>query len=146
MSSINDFLNGQVLVYPDELEMPFFWKTKKITNKETVFDQKFTPTKKLDVPQNYTAFEKYIHLSTNDYAVAFQNLTGDLILVIPMPRAKKDFSNLKRFMDTASLLQQREFWKTVGRMSSHLLKYHSKIQLEAHGLSVPYLHIRISVS
>ena len=56
-------------------------------------------------------YSEYFKNSKNRYVVTFLNLSGDIILVCPMPMNGKNYATLKDFIDNASLTQQKEFWK-----------------------------------
>jgi hypothetical protein len=46
-----------------------------------------------DIKQDYKPFKKYIDESKNKYVTSFYNLSGDTILIIPIPRKNKDYSS-----------------------------------------------------
>jgi hypothetical protein len=62
-----------------------------------------------NLKEDYSPFQKYINESNNKYVISFPNLSGDTILIIPMPRKDKQFATIKDFIDNASLYQQKVF-------------------------------------
>ena len=78
------------------------------------------------------------------YATAFPNLSGDTILVVPMPKKGKSYATLKDFADNAPAKQQQELWKLVAKQAKKQVKKFRKVWISTHGLGVPYLHVRIS--
>ena len=143
---LNNWKNNKPLKYPKNINTPFLWRTSVINNMESNFIQEFTECKYLDVQQDYTAYESYIKKTKNKYVTSFPNLSGDAILVIPIPKNNKNFSNLKNFSDNASKTQQQKLWNKVASIIKKELKKKNKIWVSTHGLGVPYLHIRISTS
>lgn len=138
--------NG-TLIYPDKIKQPFIWKSSKISSDEnTPFKEEFIAEPRLNVEQNYSAFSQYINKSKNKNVIDFANLSGDTILVVPMPKKNKNFSNIKEFIDNATLTQQKALWKRVATITRKLLKENKYVWISTHGLGVPYLHVRISTT
>ena len=137
--------NGHPFNYPLRLKNRFHWNTSPIMNQgHCKYKQKFKINHQLPKEQNNHAFIKYILKSKHKYAVSFLNLSKDTMLVIPMPRADKNYATLKDFVDNASPNQQKEFWKFVSQTIRKCMKKHDTLWVSTHGLGVPYLHIRIS--
>lgn len=145
---LEDWYNGRNLPdYNKKIKIPYLWKTSYISNDFlSLFKQEFIENKFLDTYQNFTDYKTYINKSKNNNVVSFPNLSRDTILVVPMPKRGKNFSNLKNFIDTASSTQTRQFWKKVVIETRKLLKKHNKVWISTHGLGVPYLHVRISTT
>ena len=76
--------------------------------------------------------------------VSFYNPSGDTCLVIPKPRRGKNFATIKDFCDNGSKIQKREFWKTAAMLARREMETYDKVWISAHGLGVPYFHLRIS--
>jgi len=92
---------------------------------------------------NSSSFQKYIDSSTNKYVTSFSNLSGDSLLIIPIPKKNKDFTTIKDFIDNSSINHQKVFWKKVANEIKQRLKTKEKIYISTHGLGVPYFHIRL---
>ena len=138
---------GIPLSYPKKLNKPFLWRTSIYKNKGKVkYNQEFIECSLLDVDQDYSDFEEYIKNSDDSYVTSFYNLSKDTILIIPIPKKNKDFSNLKNFIDQASITQQKKFWKHVASIINYEKERHQKIWVSTHGTAVPYLHVRVSSS
>ena len=74
---------------------------------------------------------------------SFYNLSGDSKLIIPIPKKGKYFTTIKDFIDTASLTQQKQFWKYAAEEIIDTLNHESKIYISTHGLGIPYFHLRL---
>ena len=144
---LNNWYNGINLPnYSKKIKNPYLWKTSYINKDESsLFKQEFIEDIFLDKDQNFIDFKTYINKSKNNNVVSFLNLSGDTMLVIPIPKKNKNFSNLKNFIDEASNSQQKQFWKKVVIETRKLLKNHDKVWISTHGFAVPYLHVRISI-
>ena len=82
-------------------------------NGNTEYRQSFRVNNNLAQVQSLDEYSEYFKNSKNRYVVTFPNLSGDIILVCPMPMNGKNYVTLKDFIDNASLTQQKEFWKKV---------------------------------
>ena len=146
-TTLNNWKNNIPLTYPKKIKKPFIWRTSVFKyDGNTKFKQEFINCTELDLKENYFDFQKYINLSPNKYVTSFFNLSKDTILVIPIPKKNKNFSNLKNFIDQASKIQQKQFWKHVADIIEIEKDKHQYLWVSTHGLSVPYLHVRISTS
>ena len=134
---------GHIPTFPTN-SVGFLWKTSAITKSEkSTFKQEIIETTLLPTKQNISAFRKHIAASKNKNVTSFPNLSGDTILVIPMPRKGKNFAHLKLFMETASKLQKKALFKEVTRVARKLLCTHRKIYISTHGFGIDYMHVRI---
>ena len=136
-TKLSNWKKGLTLTYPKKLKFPFIWRTS-VNN--TPFKQEFIIEPYLSPIQDYSAFQEYIKKSKNKYVISFWNLSGDAILIIPMPKHGKNYAHLKNFIDNASKTQQKAFWKKVAQIAS---QQSQPIWISTHGLGVPYLHVRI---
>ena len=146
-SILNSWSNGNFPIKPKNINKPFFWKTSVI-NKYTDlnFYEEFIENDLLiNKNQDINTFQEYFNKNkTEKYAISFPNLSGDTTLIVPVPRVRKNFSNLFYFMKNASNKQQSELWKLVVKEALKLLKVNENIWISTHGLGVNYLHIRVS--
>ena len=147
----NDVLDawseGNVLKYPRQLKGRFQWNTSVLKqNGNSVFKQTFRTHQELPSKQNKKDFQEKIETSKNPYVTSFPNLSGDTILVIPMPVKGKNYATLKDFMDEANETQQKEFWKHVAHVARKWIKKWGSAWISVHGLGVAYTHVRISSS
>ena len=136
---------GEYQTYPKEITNRFFFETyvcdKKMNNK---YKDIFIENNKLKIiKQNYSSFNNYIMGSNNNYVTTFNNLSGDSLLVIPIPKKNKDFTTMKDFCDNASIAQQKQFWKKVAFEIEYLLKSNENIYVSTHGLGEHYFHLRL---
>jgi hypothetical protein len=146
-STLENWKNAKPLSYPSNLKTPFLWRTSVFKdNGESKFKQEFIKCPQLDLKQNYYDFQEHINKSTDKYVTSFYNLSGDTVLVVPIPKKNKNFSNLKNFIDHASKTQQKYFWEHVSEIINLQKKNHQHLWISTHGLAVPYLHVRISTS
>lgn len=144
---LNNWKRGIYPTYPSRYEgtkNKFLWNTSVLKNNgNTIFKEKYKINKELPVKQNYKAFKEHIQKSKDKYSTSFPNLNGDTILVVPMPRSGKNYATFKDFVDNAPKIQQKEFWKKVATIAEKQMNKFGKVWISAHGLGVPYLHIRI---
>ena len=139
--------NGIPLKYPKNVKGRFHWNTSVLKNDGKVeFKQTFRTNNELPQFQNTADFQEYIKRSPNKYVVSFPNLSGDTILVIPMPVRGKNYATLRDFIDNAPELQQQEFWKHVAEVAKRAMNENGKVWVSVHGLGVHYTHVRISTS
>jgi len=144
---LENWKNGIPFKYPLNLKKQFQWNTSVLKNNgNTPYKQTFQIDNNLAQIQSIEEFNKHFKNSKNKYVVAFPNLSGDTILVCPMPINKKNYVTLKDFIDNASITQQKEFWKKVAICAKQFMKTHSKVWVSVHGLGVNYTHVRISPS
>ena len=142
---LNHWISGKPFKYPSGIKKPFMWKTSRLDKKELLpYRKEFIIETYLTDKQDFSAFKQHIKKSKNKYVTSFKNLSGDTILVVPIPKRGKSFAHLKQFTDQASKTQQIAFWKKVAKISREQLKLHNQLWISTHGLGVPYLHIRIS--
>ena len=136
-----DILNNPVYSSPTER---WLWNTSVLKNNGNVpFVQSFKVEKNnLPNKQNKEPFEKYF--SNNKYAVSFLNLNKNTMLVAPTPRQSKNYATLSDFINNATKLQQRNFWKEVAKTSRFFMKKYKSVWISTSGLNVPYCHVRIS--
>lgn len=144
---LHNWKNGIFHTYPkryEGTEKRFQWNTSVLKNNgNTIFKEKYKMNNKLPKKQNYKAFKEHIKKSNNKYVTTFPNLNGDTILIVPIPRPGKNYATLKDFVDNAPKIQQKEFWKKVAQVSKKQMKKFESVWVSAHGLGVPYLHIRV---
>ena len=123
----------------------FFYETFVCDqNLKNTYQENFIPNKNLELLQHdYSSYQKYIDESKNKYVTSFYNLSGDSKLIIPIPKKGKYFTTIKDFIDTASLTQQKQFWKYATEEIIDTLNHKSKIYVSTHGLGIPYFHLRL---
>lgn len=144
---LDNWSKGGVLKYPPQLNGKFLWNTSVITNNgDCPYKHKFKTDIRLPRNQCTDDYKEYIQKSRNSYVTSFPNLSGDTMLVIPMPVKSKNFATLKDFIDNSSEIHQQFFWKKVSTVIRNFMKKHQSIWVSVHGLGVPYTHIRISSS
>lgn len=142
---INNWKNGIVMTYPNNIKKRFLWNTSVLMNNGDIeYKQNFKIDDTLPSIQNENNFIEYINKSKNKYVTSFLNLSNDTILVIPMPKHNKNYVTIKDFIDNSSIKQQKEFWKKVANIAIKCMKKNEKIWISTHGHGVPYTHLRIS--
>ncbi|MGL6075959.1 MAG: DUF6940 family protein [Fimbriiglobus sp.] len=76
-------------------------------------------------------------------AVAFQNLNGDAMLVVPTPLVAPDaYGHLAAFVRKAPVAQQDALWKRVGEMVAQRIGT-QPFWLSTAGAGVSWLHVRL---
>jgi hypothetical protein len=143
---IQEWKDGIPQTYPDNIIEKFFYETTKCTLVGD-YEEKFIESKRLSSEtkrQTYKSFQRYIEESPNDYVTLFYNLSGDTLLIIPIPRKDLSFTTIKDFIDNADEDQQIAFWKFVGCAIEKYVHDNGHAYVSTHGLGVPYFHLRIS--
>jgi len=143
---LEEWENGKPFTYPKRLNGKFHWNTSALEKDGKVkFVEKFKINPDLPMRQNKKSFSEKIDTSQGKekYVTSFPNLSGDTVLVIPMPKSGKSYATVKDFVDNAPLVQQQEFWKRVAKLAKKQMKKYGKVWISTHGLGVPYLHVRI---
>jgi hypothetical protein len=144
---LENWKNGIPFRYPKNLNGRFQWNTSVLKNNGNVpYRQAFKVDNNLAQVQSLDEFERHFRNSKNKYVVAFPNLSGDTMLVCPMPMNSKNYATLKDFIDNASITQQKMFWKKVAITIKQFMKTHNNVWVSVHGLGVDYTHVRISSS
>lgn len=144
---LKNWKNGIPFKYPSDIKERFQWNTSVLKNNgNTEYRQSFRVNNNLAQVQSLDEYSEYFKNSKNRYVVTFPNLSGDIILVCPMPMNGKNYVTLKDFIDNASITQQKEFWKKVAVIAKKMMKIHDKLWISVHGLGVDYTHVRISPS
>lgn len=147
---LKNWENGIPFTYPDRLKNgeKFHWNTSPLTkNGDTIYRERYKKNSELPKRQNKNAFNDKLSTAEKKqvkYATSFPNLSGDTILVVPMPRTGKSYATLKDFVDNAPMKQQQELWKLVAKEAKKQVKKSGKVWISTHGLGVPYLHVRIA--
>ena len=142
---LNKWSNGNYFKYPDTIKGRFQWNTSVLKDDaESRFKESFKTNKKLPEKQDFTSFKEHISQAKNKYVISFKNPNKDTVLVVPIPRPGKNYATLKDFCDNAPKIQQKIFWEEVSKLALKQMKTEKKVWISAHGLGVPYLHIRIS--
>ena len=146
---INEWKNGHILNYPSNIKNNFFYETSFINkNINNEYKEKFiTSTKLNNMKQDVNTYKSYFDKSKNKNVVVFYNLSKTCKLIVPKPRKGKNFSTIKHFIDEASIIQQKAFWKKVSLEINKSLKNmpneNSKLYLSTHGLGISYFHLRL---
>ena len=152
---LDKWKNGHVIKYPKTIKSQFFWRTTAINKgKEhsNLYIDEFVETDLLDRKQDFSAFKSHFPRKSHKphkprkTIVYFKNLTGDAMLIVPVPVLGKNYRYIKDFIDNASVKQQKELWRTVAIQAKKMLKTHRQIWISTHGRGVPYLHVRIDIT
>ncbi|RHZ37251.1 DUF6940 family protein [endosymbiont GvMRE of Glomus versiforme] len=154
----NDFINllktgGQELTNAlkdanSQLKSAYFWECLPIS-KDTLnrpFEFVVIKNEKLNnINQNYSSFKEYIDKNEKSF-ISRRGAT----LIIPLPEKNKDneeldYKNLASFIQNVpdNSEQQKTLWQEVARQLETNLEDKNPRWLSAHGLGVPYLHVRI---
>jgi hypothetical protein len=146
--SVLDYMaNGNILISKHDIksrQMPFLWRCSVINKSESsIFSQTLTACGKLPTKQNYKTYQGYFDQSHKKSVVSFLNLSGDTVLVVPVPTKTKNFATIQNFINNASIKQQSDLWKLVAKEVRNMLESNDYVWISTHGLGVPYLHIRI---
>lgn len=133
--------NGE---YPNKKsEDNFFFETSVCTLEcNNIYEEKYILNKCLDeMDYDSITYSEYINKSTNIHVTSFQNLSGDAILVIPIPT--NEYITIRDFFNLANEEQKYEFWKYAANEIKEFVKINGKCYVSTHGLGIGYFHLRI---
>ena len=121
------------------------WETSKCGQQEIEQFQMQTYNLPLPIIPDITQFTNKFTGHINDSVIAFHNLSGDAILVVPTPptRSDKNYANLTTFQATAPQNIKIMFWKKVAATIRVALRNWGTVYVSTHGAGVAWLHIRI---
>lgn len=135
----------------------FRWYTKAIEfhpSEKNTFKGAFQETCLVEpelqgLEQNFATFQEYLDNPLSRYATCFLNPVKNCLLVIPVPMRQgkkyRDFASIFQFQKNASETQKKAFWKFAAHHIKCMAKAYGKIWVNAHGLGVPYFHLRIDI-
>ena len=119
---LKNWENGIPFTYPERLKeknVRFHWNTSPLTkNGDSTYRERYKKNSELPKRQNKASFKDKLNEAEEKpvkYATSFPNLSGDTVLVVPMPRQRKSYATLKDFVDNAPMKQQQELWKLVAK-------------------------------
>jgi hypothetical protein len=148
---------GVPQTYPPHRRLPFLYETSGFADPcAAVYKEEFVECAWL-LPRRADAgpFMEHIVRSVDRWATAFDNMSGDTRLVIPMPRQGDgmQFATMKDFVDAASFEHQQHFWRRVALEVERWMQTRSrggngssreeKVYISTHGHGVAYFHVRI---
>lgn len=147
---ISEWENGVIPAYPDGINKRFFFETSMCDRSMSrPYMHTFIESDLLERygQHNYSAYRNYLEDSDDKNVVAFNNLSGDAVLVVPQPRSGKNYVTLKDFMDNAPQEQQVAFWKRAAQEIRRWLNSgedgKNVVFVSTHGLGIPYFHLRL---
>ena len=143
---LSQWESGNYPKVPKNIKSPYFWRTSVQSNKkDLVYKEEFIEDERLlKAKEDLKPFSEHLDKNKDEkYAISFPNLSGDTILVVPVPRKGKSFVNLFKFYKNSSEIQKKELWKKVAEQAKEFLKTNDNIWISTHGLGVNYLHVRI---
>lgn len=149
-SVISEWENGIVPSYPEGINKRFFFETSVCDeNMSRPYMHTFIESVQLEKygQHDYSTYRDYLKASNDENVVAFNNLSGDAVLVVPQPRSGKNYVTIKDFMDNAPQEQQIAFWKRAAEEIRRWLGSGENgkniVFVSTHGLGVPYFHLRL---
>lgn len=98
------------------------------------------------ISEDRASFAEHFPASRNDATVvAFENLSNDAQLVVPVPLDGANFAHLAQFSLTAPRSEQAVLWRRVAAELKARVKANgaSPVWLSTSGLGVFYLHVRV---
>ena len=146
---LSQWESGNYPKVPKNIKSPYFWRTSVQSNKkDLVYKEEFIEDERLlKAKEDLKPFAEHLDKNKDEkYAISFPNLSGDTILVVPIPRKSKRFTNMFYFMNNASEIQKKELWKKVALEARKFIEKNENVWISTHGLGVNYLHIRICIT
>lgn len=123
----------------------FRWETPAVTaaDLDRPFESVLLDDPDLDRPADPAAFAEHFSADPSPAVVAFANLRGDAVLVVPCPRAAPAaYVHLAAFVRHAPADQRRDLWRIVA--DAVLRRLGSRpLWLSTAGAGVPWLHVRL---
>ena len=123
----------------------YFWETPALTEANRPFEFVLVNSTSLAHTQaDPKAFEnQFAAQETKEDVIAFSNLGGDAILVVPRPIAPVSaYAHLAAFVRHAPDAQKHALWQTVGAAMARRIGV-QPVWLSTAGLGVSWLHIRL---
>ena len=141
-SSFRQWFNGLLAAVPFGA---FRWETRGVTEGSADRELEFAVAESagLDRPATPEVFREHFDGKSEGDVVAFSNLGGDAIMVVPRPIAPKSaYSHLGAFVRNAPDAQRLAVWKAVGDEMSRRLGPRP-VWLSTAGGGVAWLHVRL---
>jgi hypothetical protein len=90
-----------------------------------------------------SAFSEHFSTSSAEQVVTFSNLSGDAVLVVPLPVAQNEaYTHLAVFLRQAPAEQISALWRNVGHALEARLS-NAPVWLSTAGMGVSWLHVRL---
>jgi hypothetical protein len=141
---LKEWREGTPQEYPDDVHGRFFYRTTCCKEGAT-YKESYEHSPSLDRirGQDPHPFDQFFKGKQRAHAVSFYNLSGDSMMVVPLPRPGLNFMSMKDFVDNASETQQKGFWKVAASVISRMMKKNGKVYVNTHGLGVYFFHLRV---
>lgn len=145
LESSEDFRAAFIRVLHNVPFQAFRWETPPLTT--ATLDQPFQfvciDSPWLQMAPDLVSFRRQFSQAGPGEILAFDNLGGDAVLVVPSPvTGAEDFSHLAAFTRSADLTTQHSFWKQVAATFAASIK-EAPLWLSTAGGGVAWLHVRI---
>ena len=139
--------NGFTFSYPSRLKNTrFMYETSFCdAGAYNAYREEFIPSPDLQSirRQDYSPFATHLTNNSDPNVTSFLNLSGDTLLVIPVPVPGKNYTTIKDFTDNAPRPQQVAFWQRAAHEIRNWLSTRGKVYVSTHGLGVAYFHLRL---
>jgi hypothetical protein len=141
---LKEWRQGIPQKYPDDFKGRFFYRTTAC-KKGAKYKESYTHSPALDriQSQDHSPFDDFFIGKKKKHAVSFYNLSGDSMMVVPVPRPGLNYMSMKDFVDNASESQQRGFWAAAAAVVSKMVRKYEKVYVNTHGLGVYFFHLRV---
>ena len=145
ISQFSDLFSSAIASVPF---VSFFWETPALTSDSlhTPFECVVIDAPSLQLRQaDPTPFAtQFVGLPADSVVIAFDNLGGDSMLVVPVNKRSSDnYGHLASFLRSASRDQIRETWRLVAVQAELWLSREQACWISTAGMGVAWLHIRI---
>jgi hypothetical protein len=124
----------------------FFWETPPLTT--ATLDREFEfvlvgSSALVDLQPEAAPFAEHFSAAEKQSVLAFPNLGGDAMLVVPVPIAEPHcYPHLAAFLRNAPAPQTSELWRSVGEAVRQRVS-NVPLWLSTAGLGVSWLHLRL---
>lgn len=124
----------------------FFWECPPVTVETQNKDFEFVLVESGALPglkPDASTFKSQFMAQKSKAVIAFPNLGGDAVLVVPAPIAEPGcYTHLAQFVRRAPGSQLKQFWETVGLQMQQRVS-DEPVWLSTAGLGVSWLHLRL---
>lgn len=120
----------------------YYWEVPSSTTQTIKAPFEFVILASTAFGRRRPAFRIFKDYFKSEMALAFPNLSGDAMLIVPNRDGEKDFSHLAAFMQNAGEEQLMAFWQLAAQIYLQQLS-NERRWLSTAGLGVAWLHLRI---
>lgn len=143
---LSSWRNGNYLKYPKTIKNRFVYETNicdnKFANEHYALFIESSHLSKIK-KQNFGPFIEYIGKALDKHVTSFYDFSGNVKIILPIPKKDKDFCTMKDFMDNAPESLQVFFWNYVSKEIILFLKKHDNVCISTDQGNINYFHLKL---